>query len=63
MRGVGFAIEEIRGANLTMRALGKVVPDPSLRLYHVVDAVDRALRIVPRIDALAEIGMIRARKP
>jgi SAM-dependent methyltransferase len=63
MRGVGFAIEEIRGANLTMRALGKVVPDPSLRLYHVVDAVDRALQLVPGLDSLAEIGMIRARKP
>jgi SAM-dependent methyltransferase len=59
----GFVVEEVRGRNLTMRAVAKVVREPSLRLYHAGDAVDRVLRVVPGLEGLSEIGMIRARKP
>ena len=63
MRRAGFEIEEIRGRGLTMRAVAKVVREPSLRLYHAGDAVDRVLRVVPGLESLSEQGMIRARKP
>jgi SAM-dependent methyltransferase len=63
MRRAGFAIEEVRGRGLTMRAVAKVVRSPSLRVYHAGDAVDRVLRVVPGLESLSEQGMIRARKP
>jgi hypothetical protein len=63
MRRAGFEIEEIRCRGLTMRAVAKVVREPSLRLYHAGDAVDRVLRVVPGLESLSEQGMIRARKP
>ncbi len=63
MGAAGFAVEELRVRNLTMRAVAKVVRSPSLRLYHAGDAVDRVLRVVPGLESLGEVGMIRARKP
>jgi len=63
MRRAGFEIEETRGRGLTMRAVAKVVRSPSLRLYHAGDAVDRMLRVVPGLESLSELGMVRARKP
>ena len=59
----GFEVEEVRGRGLSMRAVAKVVREPSLRLYHAGDAVDRVLRVVPGLESLSERGMIRARKP
>ena len=63
MRRAGFEVEEIRCRGLTMRAVAKVVREPSLRLYHAGDAVDRVLRFVPGLESLSEQGMIRARRP
>jgi SAM-dependent methyltransferase len=63
MRCAGFEVEEIRCRGLMMRAVGKVVSEPSLRLYHAGDAVDRVLRLVPGLESLSEQGLIRARRP
>ena len=63
MSAAGLVVEEVRGRNLSMRAVAKAVREPSLRLYRAGDVVDRALRLVPRLEGLSEIGMIRARKP
>ena len=63
MERAGFEVEEVRGRGLTMRAVARVVREPSLRLYHAGDAVDRVLRVVPGLESLSERGMIRARKP
>jgi hypothetical protein len=63
MGRAGFDVEEVRGRGVTMRAVAKVVREPSLRLYRAGDAVDRVLRVVPGLEALGEQGLVRARRP
>ena len=59
----GFELEEMSGRRITIRAVRHVVRAPSLRLFRAADQIDRALRVVPRLEELSEIVMLRARKP
>jgi SAM-dependent methyltransferase len=63
MRVAGFDVEEMRGRRISIRALRRIVRTPSLRLFRAGDQIDRALRVVPRLEQLGEIVMLRARKP
>jgi SAM-dependent methyltransferase len=63
MAEAGFAVESVAGRELTMRLVGRVVAAPELRAYRAAERVDRVLRLVPRLDRLGEVGMVRARKP
>lgn len=59
----GFEVEELWGRRLAIRLLRPAVREPSLRLLHLGDAVDRVLRLVPGAEQLGEVAMLRARKP
>ena len=63
MRAAGFEVEQVAGRELTMRALGRIVAEPSLATYRAAERADRFLRLVPVLDRLGEVGLIRARKP
>jgi hypothetical protein len=63
MTVAGFDVEERRGRRISIRALRRVVPAPPLRLFRAADQIDRALRVLPRVEELGEIVMLRARKP
>lgn len=62
IREAGFRIDEIRGRRLSSRLLHRVLRDPSVRLYRAADALDRVLTVVPGVERLASIGMLRATK-
>jgi SAM-dependent methyltransferase len=59
----GFEVEELRGRRIAIRLLLPVLRQPSLRLFHLGDAVDRVLRRVPGLEQLGAVAMLRARKP
>ena len=63
VRDAGFRIDEARGARLTLRVLERVVREPSLRLFHAADTLDRGLGLVPGLERLGKVGMLRATKP
>jgi hypothetical protein len=59
----GFEVEEILGRRIAIKALRRLTRSPSLAMFRAGDAVDRALRLVPGVEQLGEIVMLRARKP
>jgi ubiquinone/menaquinone biosynthesis C-methylase UbiE len=63
MRAAGFDVEEMSGRRIAIRALRRIIRAPSLRMFRSADQIDRVLRIVPRLEQLSEIVMLRARKP
>ena len=58
-----FDVEEFRRGRIAIRVLRRVLPGPSLRVFRAGDRIDRALRLVPRLEELGEIVLLRARKP
>jgi len=63
MRELGFSVESVAGRELTMRFVERVVASPSPRLWRAADGLDRALRLVPRLERLGMRGLVHARKP
>jgi len=63
MGDAGFEVEEMRGRRIAIKALRRLERSPSLAMFHAGDAVDRALRLLPGVEQLGEIVMLRARKP
>jgi SAM-dependent methyltransferase len=59
----GFEVEETRAERIAIRALRLVSPSPSLRLFRIGGAADRLLRVLPGAGSLAELTLLRARKP
>ena len=62
MRAAGLDVEHVRMRNLSVRVLSRVA-QPSSRLFRTGDAIDRVLRLVPRLDRLSETGLIQAARP
>lgn len=63
MMSAGFDVMELRWRRIAIRALRRIVPSPSLRVFRAGDRIDRALRLVPGVEELGEVVMLRARKP
>jgi SAM-dependent methyltransferase len=59
----GFTIDEMVGLQLTMRLVGRLVREPSLRAFRAGAAADRILFRVPGLAALGEGCMLAATKP
>lgn len=62
MADAGFEVDEVLGRRIAIKAARRLKRSPSLAMFHAGDAVDRALRLVPGVEQLGEIVMLRARK-
>jgi ubiquinone/menaquinone biosynthesis C-methylase UbiE len=63
IRDAGFEIDRIAGKRTLLRFVRPLVRTPSLEAHRRADRVDRALSIVPGYARLAELAMIRGRRP
>jgi len=63
IREAGFDIEQIAGKRTLLRFVRPLVRRPSLQAHRRADRVDRALGVLPGYTRLAELAMIRARRP
>jgi ubiquinone/menaquinone biosynthesis C-methylase UbiE len=62
MTVAGFEVDEILGRRIAVKVARRLVRSPSLRVFHAGDTVDRALRLVPGVEQLGEIVMLRAHR-
>lgn len=58
----GFRIEGLETRRIAVRLLTQLKRQPSVRAFHVGDAIDRALRILPGLRLAGSAGLIQARK-
>jgi SAM-dependent methyltransferase len=62
-RAAGFEVAEVRGRRIAIRALRPLRRTPPLWALRLGDRLDAAARVVPRLERLGEIVLVRARKP
>jgi SAM-dependent methyltransferase len=63
IEGAGFRIDEVRGLRIALRFAATVYRQPSLTAHHVADRVDEVLRVIPGVNRLAELALVRATAP
>jgi SAM-dependent methyltransferase len=59
----GFRIDEVQGLRIALRFAATVYKRPSLKAHHVADRVDHVLRLIPGVNGLAELALVRATTP
>jgi hypothetical protein len=62
MTAAGFEVDEVLGRRIAVKLMRPLLRSPSLRMFHAGDTVDRALRLIPGVEQLGEIVMLRAHR-
>jgi ubiquinone/menaquinone biosynthesis C-methylase UbiE len=60
IREAGFRIDEVTGKRISLRFAATVYRSPPLRAFHAGDRLDRVLTLVPGVNRLGELALVRA---